>query len=90
MLASNGFKIEARDLASYTSPAGAVTAVWIYEDAETLVVQHDFLHMSFYREDFKEFVDCLLVALREMERDGDEPVTPLRVLEVVPIPAERL
>jgi hypothetical protein len=54
------------------------------------VVQHDFLHMSFYREDFKEFVDCLLVALREMERDEEGAVVPIRLVEPVPIPAERL
>ena len=61
-----------------------------YEDAETFVVQHDFLHMSFYREDFKEFVDCLLVALKEMERDDESAVVPIRLVEAVPVPTERL
>ncbi|MDD5747697.1 MAG: hypothetical protein PHP64_01370 [Actinomycetota bacterium] len=32
------------------------------------MVQHDFLHMSFFKEDFKEFVDTLIVALRQVER----------------------
>ena len=54
------------------------------------MVQHDFLHMSFYREDFKDFVDCLLVALREMERDEKTAVVPIRLVEAVPVPAERL
>jgi hypothetical protein len=53
-------------------------------------MQHDFLHMSFYKEDFKEFVDCLLVALREMERDEESAVVPIRLVEAVSVPAERL
>ena len=36
-------------------------------------MQHDFLHMSFYREDFREFVDTLVVALRQTERE-DSPI----------------
>ena len=78
------------DLSSFTSKLGTTTAVWLYEDAETFVVQHDFLHMSFYREDFKEFVDCLLVALKEMERDDESAVVPIRLVEAVPVPTERL
>jgi hypothetical protein len=54
------------------------------------VVQHDFMHLSFFKDDFEEFVNTLLVALREMERDGEEPVAQLRVLEAVPVHAERL
>ena len=61
-----------------------------YDEADTYVVQHDFLHMSFYKEDFKDFVDCLLVALREMERDEKTAVVPIRLVEAVPVPAERL
>ena len=43
------------DLSSFTSKLGTTTAVWLYDEAETYVVQHDFLHMSFYREDLRDF-----------------------------------
>ena len=78
------------DLSSFTSKLGTTTAVWLYAEADTYVVQHDFLHMSFYKDDFKEFVDTLLVALREMERDEETAVVPIRLVEAVPVPAERL
>ena len=71
-------------------PKNHVGFVCAYDQADTYVVQHDFLHMSFYKEDFKEFVDTLLIALREMEREGDETVTRLRVLEAVPVCEDRL
>ena len=32
------------------------------------MVQHDFMHLSFYKDDFREFVDTMVVALREMEK----------------------
>lgn len=60
------------DLSSFTSKSGVTTAVWKYEEAETFVVQHDFMHLSFFKEDFKEFVDTLVVALRSIER-SDNP-----------------
>lgn len=41
-------------------------------------------------DDFKDFVDCLLVALREMERDEETAVVPIRLVEAAPVPAERL
>ena len=56
------------DLSSFTSKQGVTTAVWLYDEAETYVVQHDFMHLSFFKDDFKEFVDTLVVALREMEK----------------------
>ena len=56
------------DLASYTSKQGVTTAVWRYDEADTFVIQHDFMHLSFYKDDFREFVDTLVVALREMEK----------------------
>ncbi len=56
------------DLSSFTSKQGLTTAVWLYDEADTLVVQHEFLHISFYKEDFKDFVDTLLAALRKIER----------------------
>ena len=31
-------------------------------------MQHNFMHLSLFRDDFKEFVDTLLVALREIEK----------------------
>ena len=42
------------------------------------------------KDDFKEFVDCLLVALREMERDEESAVVPIRLVEAAPVPAERV
>ena len=31
-------------------------------------MQHDFMHLSFFKDDFKEFVDTLVVALRTIEK----------------------
>ena len=31
-------------------------------------MQYDFMYLSFYKDDFREFVDTLVVALREMEK----------------------
>jgi hypothetical protein len=56
------------DLSSFTSKQGVTTAVWSYDEADTLVIQHDFMHLSFYKDDFKEFVDTLAVALRKIEQ----------------------
>ena len=56
------------DLSSFTSKQGVTTAVWRYDEADTYVVQHDFMHLSFYKDDFKEFVDTLVVALRQIEK----------------------
>jgi hypothetical protein len=39
-----------------------------YDEAETLVIQHDFTHLSFFRDDFREFVDTLVAALRIIEK----------------------
>lgn len=61
------------DLASFTSKQGLTTAVWLYDEADTFVVQHEFLHISFYREDFKDFVDTLLAALKKIER-AENPI----------------
>jgi hypothetical protein len=35
-------------------------------------------------------VDTLLVALREMERDDESAVVPIRLVEAAPVPVERL
>jgi hypothetical protein len=56
------------DLSSFTSKQGVTTAVWRYDEADTLVVQHDFMHLSFYKDDFREFVDTLVVALRQIDQ----------------------
>jgi hypothetical protein len=56
------------DLSSFTSKQGVTTAVWRYDEADTLVIQHDFMHLSFYKDDFREFVDTLAVALRKIEQ----------------------
>ncbi len=56
------------DLSSFTSKQGVTTAVWLYDEAETFVVQHDFMHLSFFKDDFREFVDTLVVALRQIEK----------------------
>jgi hypothetical protein len=56
------------DLSSFTSKQGVTTAVWLYDEAETFVIQHDFMHLSFFKDDFKEFVDTLVVALRAIEK----------------------
>ena len=50
------------DLSSFTSKQGVTTAVWLYDEAETYVVQHDFMHLSFFNDDFREFVDTLVAA----------------------------
>lgn len=36
-------------------------------------MQHDFMHMSFFQDDFREFVDTLVVALRQIER-AESPI----------------
>ncbi len=56
------------DLSSFTSKQGVTTAVWRYDEADTYVVQHDFMHLSFFKDDFREFVDTLVVALRQIEK----------------------
>jgi len=56
------------DLSTFTSKQGVTTAVWRYDEADTYVVQHDFMHLSFYEDDFREFVDTLTVALRQIEK----------------------
>ncbi|MBU4194112.1 MAG: hypothetical protein KKE79_04780 [Actinobacteria bacterium] len=61
------------DLSTFTSKQGVTTAVWLYDEAETLVIQHDFMHLSFFKDDFREFVDTLVVALREVE-SAESPI----------------
>jgi len=39
------------------------SSVQSYDEAETIVLQHDFMHLSFYKDDFQEFVDTLVVVV---------------------------
>jgi len=59
-----------RDLASKTTPQGSVTAVWYDEQEKNFVVQHEFVHLSFYEPDFVVFVDALVEAKTKFERGG--------------------
>jgi hypothetical protein len=56
------------DLSSFTSKQGVTTAVWLYDEADTFVVQHDFMHLSFFKDDFREFVDTMVAAVRAMDK----------------------
>ena len=69
------------DLSSFTSKQGVTTAVWRYDEADTYVVQHDFMHLSFFKDDFKEFVDTLVVALRTIEKT-DSPIRHIHPVAV--------
>ena len=66
-----------RDLSSFTSEDGIATSVWKYEEADTFVIQHDFVHLSFFEQEFREFVETLITALKEIERDGDGVIMQL-------------
>lgn len=59
-----------RELGKHTSKQGVTTAVWMYEEAKTLVVQQDFLHMSFFEDDFRDFAETIIVALAELDAGG--------------------
>jgi hypothetical protein len=48
-----------RDLSNKTSEEGAVTAVWLDEEENTVVVQHEFVHLSFPRDEFDSFLAAL-------------------------------
>lgn len=57
-----------KDLAEYTTKQGNVTAVWYDDKEETVVVQYEFLHISFLKPDFKAFVKTLVEAEKKLER----------------------
>jgi hypothetical protein len=38
---------------------GTVTAVWFDSEEENFVVQHEFVRLSFYKEEFAVFPECL-------------------------------
>ena len=44
------------------------SSVQSYDEADTYVVQHDFMHLSFFKDDFREFVDTLVAAQRAIDR----------------------
>jgi len=68
-----------RDLATHTTKAGAVTAVWVYEEAETVVVQHECVHISFFKGDFEEYAETVITALKALKGEDETPA-PLRVV----------
>jgi hypothetical protein len=47
------------DLARKETAHGTVTAVWFHSEEENFVVQHEFVHLSFYKEEFAAFLECL-------------------------------
>ncbi len=55
------------DLASKTTPQGVVNAVWYDDEERNFVVQHEFLHLSFYEPDFMAFVETLVEAKSKFE-----------------------
>jgi hypothetical protein len=59
-----------RDLASKTTPQGSVTAVWYDEQEKNFVVQHEFVHLSFYEPEFMAFVETLVAAKTKFEQGG--------------------
>ena len=75
------------DLSTFTSKQGVTTAVWLYDEADTYVIQHDFLHMSFFKDEFREYVDTLVVALRQIEK-AESPMRHVHpiVLRETPLP----
>jgi len=57
-----------RGLASKTTSQGVVNAVWYDEDEKNFVVQHEFVHLSFYEPDFMALVETLVEAKAKFER----------------------
>jgi hypothetical protein len=47
------------DLVRKEMPHGTLTAVWFDSDDENVVVQHEFVHLSFHKREFEGFLDCL-------------------------------
>lgn len=56
-----------KDLAQHTTKQGAVTAVWYDDEEDSVVVQYEFVHLSFYKPDFKAFVNTLVEAKNKLE-----------------------
>jgi hypothetical protein len=47
------------DLARKQTAHGTVTAVWYDSEEENFIVQHEFVHLSSYKEEFAAFLECL-------------------------------
>jgi hypothetical protein len=56
------------DLGSKTTSQGVVTAVWYDDEEKNFVVQHEFVHLSFYEPDFVAFVETLAEAKAKFEQ----------------------
>ena len=52
------------DLSSFTSKLGVTTNVWRHDEAETIVLQHEFMHLSFYKDDLYYSVNSVLERAR--------------------------
>ena len=59
-----------RNLGSKTTSQGVVTAVWYDEEESNFVVQHEFVHLSFYEPDFMAFVEALIEAKTKFEQEA--------------------
>lgn len=61
------------------SPAGHYHVGFVspFDEADTYVVQHDFMHLSFYKDDFREFVDTLVAAQRAID-DREAPMAHIQ------------
>jgi hypothetical protein len=55
------------DLARKETPHGTVTAVWFDSEEENFVVQHEFVHLSFYKDEFASFLECLKEAHKKYQ-----------------------
>ena len=63
-------KMAVRDLAQRITKHGSVTAAWFDEEEETVVVQCGSVHLSFYKQEFKSFVECLVEAMDQLRSDS--------------------
>lgn len=57
-----------KDLAEKTTSQGAAIAVWHEDEEDTIVVQYEFVHLSFYKPEFKAFVETLNEAMDKLPR----------------------
>ncbi|HUY15081.1 MAG TPA: hypothetical protein VMX16_15855 [Terriglobia bacterium] len=57
------------DLAKKETPHGTVAAVWFDSDEENFVVQHEFVHLSFHKREFENFLECLNESWKKYQED---------------------
>lgn len=50
-------------------PQGTVTAAWFESEADNFAVQHEFVHLSFHKQEFQTFIECLNEAWQKHQRD---------------------